>query len=298
MAAILQAHWTYGRSVPMDWDDLRIIAAIRDGVTFAGASTRLRMDETTVARRLTRLQKTLGVTLFTAVDGVRKPTAQCEAILDHVQEIARHVAQIGVLGKTTLGVTGRIRIATTNSLAEEILAPETAQFLLRNPGLALQFLVSGQNVNFARWEADLAVRLRKPDKGNFSITKLAEVRLYLFEPKEPMNAEGDPVICGYPDDLDETAESRFLKAQGLKARTRCVTDNLRVMRGLIQSHRAIGILPEHACGPLRADRGLNVTLLPHRLAVWLLIQNHLKRDPAARVVIEWMREMFNELARS
>ena len=38
----------------MNWDDLRIVAAIRDEGTFAGASARLRIDETTVGRRLSR----------------------------------------------------------------------------------------------------------------------------------------------------------------------------------------------------------------------------------------------------
>src|SRR3954453_13968384 len=103
----------------MDWDDLRIIAAIRDSGTFAGAGIRLGIDETTISRRLAGLQKTLGGPLFAATDGVRAPTAQCEAILDHVQEIARHVAEIGALGNAARGVAGRIRVATTNSLAQE-----------------------------------------------------------------------------------------------------------------------------------------------------------------------------------
>src|SRR3954454_12749182 len=59
----------------MNWDDLRIIAAVRDQGSYAGASARLRLDETTVARRVARIQGSLGVTLFDAVDGARKPTA-------------------------------------------------------------------------------------------------------------------------------------------------------------------------------------------------------------------------------
>ena len=280
----------------MDWDDLRIIAAIRDSGTFAGAGIRLGINETTISRRLARLQKTLGVTLFKAIDGVRKPTAQCELILDHIQEMARHVAEIGALGNAARGVAGHIRLATTNSLAEEILAPKSAEFLVRNPGLTLQFLTSGQNVNFARWEADLAVRLRKPEKGNFTIAKLADIRLYLFEPRETIDAGEDPVVCGYPDELDNTAETAFLKARGLKVRTRCITDSVGVIRKLVQSHQAIGILPEHVCGSLLADRSLRATLLPRRLEVWLLVQNHLKRNPASRAVIDWMRGLFDELA--
>jgi DNA-binding transcriptional LysR family regulator len=221
---------------------------------------------------------------------------QCELILDHVEEIAHHVAEIGALGNAARGVAGRIRIATTNSLAEEILAPQSAPFLARNPGLTLQFMTSGQNVNFARWEADIAVRLRKPEKGNFTIAKLADVRLYLFEPRATIKAGEGAVVCGYPDDLDGTAESVFLRAQGFAERVRCVTENLSVIRQMVQSHQAIGILPEHVCGALLSDRSLRATLLPRRLEVWLLVQNHLKRNPASRVVIDWMRELFDAIA--
>jgi DNA-binding transcriptional LysR family regulator len=69
-----------------------------------------------------------------------------------------------------------------------------------------------------------------------------------------------------------------------------------VIRKLIQSHAAIGRLPEYMCGNLLADRSLRATLLPQRRDVWLLVQNHLKRDPAARVVIDWMRGLFGKLA--
>jgi hypothetical protein len=38
----------------VNWDDLRIIAAVAEEGTYAGASARLRVNETTVARRLAR----------------------------------------------------------------------------------------------------------------------------------------------------------------------------------------------------------------------------------------------------
>ena len=78
----------------MNWDDLRIIAAVRDEGTYAGASARLKIDETTVGRRLSRIQRTLGLRLFEAVDGVRKPTRQCEMVLAHVQDGAQLFAHL------------------------------------------------------------------------------------------------------------------------------------------------------------------------------------------------------------
>jgi DNA-binding transcriptional LysR family regulator len=277
----------------MNWDDLRIVAAVRDAGTYAGAGARLRIDETTVGRRLARIERTLGLRLFEAVDGARKPTRQCETVLAHVQAMAGHVAEIGRVGESLPGLTGRFRIACTNAVAEEMLSPRAGTFLARHPGLALQFLASSENVKFSRWAADLAIRLRKPDRGDFTISKLAEVRLYLIEPAGASDAE--PVVCGYPDDLGAIPESQYLAGKGLLARA--VTDNVRVIANLIRSHQAAGILPEYSCQDLLADRRLRATLLPRRRDVWLLVQNHLKRDPAARAVIDWVRDCFQELSR-
>jgi DNA-binding transcriptional LysR family regulator len=278
----------------MNWDDLRIIAAVREEGTYAGASARLRIDETTVGRRLARIQRALGVKLFEAVDGARKPTVQCEMVLAHVDVMAGHVAEIGKIGESSPGLIGHFRIATTNSVAEEILSPRASRILTQNPGLTLQFLTSSENVKFSRWEADLAIRLRKPDKGDFTISKLSDLRLYLFEPA--VEHDHEPIVCSYPQYLDRIPETRFLKARGLQQGSRCITDNVRIIRTLIQSHRAVGILPEYLCEELLADRRLRATLLPRRRDVWLLVQNHLKRDSAARAVIDWIRKSFFDLA--
>ncbi len=78
---------------------------------------------------------------------------------------------------------------------------------------------------------------------------------------------------------------------------RCVTDNVRIIKALIQSHQAAGVLPEHSCGDLLADRSLHATLLPRGRDVWLLVQNHLKRDPATRLTIAWVRHCFRDYSR-
>ena len=93
----------------MNWDDLRIIAAVRDEGTYAGASARLRIDETTVGRRLARIQRDLGVPLFEAADGLRRPTRHCEAVLDHVGAMAAHVAAIDRLRESQPGPVGPSR---------------------------------------------------------------------------------------------------------------------------------------------------------------------------------------------
>jgi len=280
----------------MNWDDFRIVAAVRDAGTYAGAGVRLRINETTVGRRLARIERTLGIRLFEAIDGMRRPTRQCEIVLSHVQAMAGHVAEIGKVGENSPGLTGRFRIACTNTVAEELLSPRVAAFLAHNPGLALHFLTSSTNVKFSRWQADFAIRLRKPERGDFTISKLADVRLYFIEPADA--PESEPVVCGYPDDLGAIPETQFLTARGLQQRARCVSDNIRVIKRLVHAGQAVGVLPEYSCADLLTDRRLRATLLPRRRDVWLLVQNHLKRDPAARVVIDWVRDCFQDYAKT
>jgi len=99
----------------MNWDDLRIARAVYRAGSFAAAASRLRINETTVARRLSRLQDDLGMTLFEAVNGVRQPTAQCQELLELAEKMAGHAERIGRIGDSDVGLVGRRRIATTSS---------------------------------------------------------------------------------------------------------------------------------------------------------------------------------------
>lgn len=277
----------------MNWDDLRILDAVRAEGTYAGAGKRLRIDETTVARRLARLQRALGATLFELVDGERRPTARCEEIARHVQSIGRSVSEISSAARRAQGPAGRFRIAATNTIAEEALAPRLEAFLSAHPGIDLQLLTASGNVDFSRWEADFAIRLRRPRRGDFLIAKLAEAALYFFEPRD-RSAEEPPLVCGYPEALAATPESMFLAARGYGEGRRCVTDNVRVIRALIASRRAVGVLPEYLCADLLQDPRLKATLLPSGRELWLLTQPHLREDGAARLVGDWIRACFSD----
>jgi DNA-binding transcriptional LysR family regulator len=82
-------------------------------------------------------------------------------------------------------------------------------------------------------------------------------------------------------------------ARRLHGRARCIVDNLRTVRALLKTHSVIGILPKYACTDLLSDPLLHATPLPVELDAWLLVQNHLKRDRVARVVINWLRDSFS-----
>ena len=276
----------------MNWDDLRIILAICEGGTFAAAAANLRIDETTVARRIARSEKVLGLALFEAADGKRLANPFCAAILQHIEGIERHVGEIRSISQSSNGPAGNFRIAATGSIAEEILAPRIGLFLQRHPGIKLRLVVANENVSLSRWEADFAIRLKRPERGNVTVSKLAELRFWLFRPREFAAGSDGAVVCAYPDDLAHTPESQYLRTAGLHTEPRLITDRPRIIRALILSGTAAGVLPEYLSGDLIENHDLVATPLHEKREIWLLSQNHLKRDKGARIVADWLRHCF------
>jgi len=275
----------------MNWDDLRIALAVFQAGSYSAASHQLNVDETTVARRISRLERDLGVRLFEAVDGGRRPTEKGREVLASAKTIENQTGRIADIGRSESGHIGTYRIAATDSVAVQVLGPKTLDLLSDNPGLSISFMVSTENVDFSRWQADLAVRFKRPDKGEFVISKLGELTLHLLM---PANSAPEQLMCAYPEDLDTTPESQFLTSRGLRSSARCLTKNLLVARSLIESGRCGGILPSFMCQDLLTDDRFSAEQLPEGRGVWLLIQPHLKEDETVRMLVEWLKDCFRE----
>lgn len=276
----------------MNWDDLRIIAAVRNRQTYAGASKELRLDETTVARRLARIQEDLGFVLFNMVDGHREPTRKCEIILRHIDEISQEITRITKIGREQSELNGTIRIAATASIAEELLAPSLAMLFETYPSLKIELKTSNENLNLSRWETDLAIRMNKPETGTSIIRKLGEIRYYIFQPAQLAKSTKNPIICAYPEELAKTPEMQELNRLGLFQQARFRAANIRIIHTLVSTYKAIGVLPEYLSGDLLEDSNLVATPIKQKREVWLLIQPHLKNDAVTRLAIDWITELF------
>jgi DNA-binding transcriptional LysR family regulator len=274
----------------LDWDDLRVAAALARTGTFAAAAAELGLDATTVARRIARLEAAFAFPLFHAADGQRRPTARGAQVLSHVEAMTAHAAAIGTIPAGEEGVVGHIRVAATASICDDVLAPHVAALLDANPGLTLSILASDANVSFSRYEADMAVRMARPQRGGFAIRKLAAFPLELCEPAEAGNS-AEPIVCAYPQGLDETPEMTELARLGLKDKARFLSNSAKAIRTLLSSGRSTAVLPVFGSG-LASRSSMRLTPLGREREAWLLIQPHLKKDPAARLVADWIADCF------
>lgn len=162
-----------GRVERLDWDLVRVFLAVAREGRLSRAAERLKMDVSTVSRRVTRLEKSLGVPLFErSRDGVLA-TAAGEKLVPAAEDMARAMGELGVaFDAVEAEAEGVVRLTAPPDLAEAFIAPALARFCARYPKVRLELDASVEYADLTRREADLALRVRRPEGGDLVARKL------------------------------------------------------------------------------------------------------------------------------
>ncbi len=243
-----------------DWDDLKVfLAAHREG-SIGRAAESLGVSGSTVSRRLTALEGSLGQSLFIRSPDGLKPTAAGSRAWADAQEAERAVvrmqAGVGELDE----LRGTVRVSTSSELLHSVLLPNWRDFAAAHPHISVEFLESTELADLERGEADIAIRAVRPQAGdNLIITRLRESKNCLFGSRhllasrglDPDDAEALAAVESWAQWpwIDWTEEFRHLP---LAAGRRAVVPDARVVMrlGNLESIR------------LAAAAGLGLALIP------------------------------------
>lgn len=274
----------------MNWDDLRIISAICRTGSFTRAARLLRIDETTVGRRLARLEVAMDAKLFEAVDGLRRPTGACTAVLRHLDAMETAAEDIRRVLRAEEHAQRAFRLSTIAAIAEHWLAPQLSTLLAQTPGLTLRIESSDRNVDMSRWEADFALRLGRPARGAFLMRRIGLIGFSLARPRALPISQA--MLFAYPETLAHTPEMEALRSVVGNREPRVETSDLSMMRALVREGGGVAVLPDQLARDLATDQEIEVTPLPVTREVWLLSQPHLRDDSLARALAEWCAKLF------
>lgn len=141
------------------WDDLQIVLAISKTGSLSGASRILGVSHATVFRRLNDMERDLGVTLFQRGRNGYEATPIGDDLAGSAEAVENEIlgAERRVAGQD-LQLAGTIRITTTDTLFSGLLASVLADFRKRHPAIQLEVVISNQQQNLSKREADIAVR--------------------------------------------------------------------------------------------------------------------------------------------
>jgi len=277
----------------MNWDDARILLALRRSRNLSEAAQSLGVSHTTVARRLEALQKALEVRLFDRTpEGPRLTADGAElARLAEPMEAAAD-AMVRRLAGAERRLVGRVRVTTTEALGTHLLAAGLSELAGRHPGLTVELVLDPRPLSLARREADIAVRLVRPRERSTVGRRVAEVAYapyassrYLSQPRSPERVlTYDAPVAG--------EETQWLLRRFSGARVALRTASTLALAAAAVGGGGVALLP---CFVGDAERGLTRLGPPGEVAaseVWLVIHRDLRRSARTVAVADHVVEML------
>ena len=278
----------------MDWDNLKFFLAMAETGSLSRASEKLKVDHSTVARRIELLERELGVRLVERLSRAYRLTAEGERVRDRAKTIEDGFADIVRLAQSADRSPQRVvRISGPPTLITRFLAPRLLPLQGELPGLRIELAGEPRQINLSRGEADLALRLARPTEKGIVARKLAVVGYGLYGSRDYLaKRDGSRQdFLGYDDSLDHLPQQRWLKMligdRDLAMRSNDLVNLMTAARtGL-----GLAVLP---CIMARGDTELvNVPtqLPPLTQELWLLFHREVGRSPAVRAVINRIAEI-------
>jgi DNA-binding transcriptional LysR family regulator len=203
----------------MNWNDLRVLLAISRAQTLAAAARLLRVNETTVARRLAAAEVAAGARLFQRVGGgVLRPTDAGEAAVASAERMEQAVDSFRASVTQSQSVTaGTVRLTAVPILVNHLLVPALHGLVDRYPALHLELIAELRDLSLTKREANMALRLARPaeDAGAAVLTrKVGNVRyaVYALAAIDPTLALDLPWI-GYETGMSALPQARWIAAR-------------------------------------------------------------------------------------
>ena len=292
-----------------DWNDARHLIAVAETGSTLAAAQRLRVSQTTVARRIAALEEALHVVLFERRSTGYQLTDQGRALLSHALEIARHADRLVDAASTSVReVSGVVRLTMPEIYAGTILAPILRDFHRAFPGVRLELDTSGALRDLASGAADVALRLCVRPSGGGLVGRRVAVdrwsvycsRAYAAERGQPSTrrALAEHVLIGGGEPAMRRHYREWLALNSLEEAVAMEHDSSLGILSAVRAGAGLAALP---C--LVADREPElIRCLPpapqHDRGIWLLTHERLRDMPRIRATLDFLAKRIVALSSS
>jgi DNA-binding transcriptional LysR family regulator len=293
------------QDLPLRWDDVQLFLALyRDG-SLGRAAQRLRVDASTLSRRLAALEAALTVTLFDRSREGLHATAAAERLAVAAEAMARGAADFA---RDAEGfereVEGRVRVTAPPGVADLIVAPRIGELVAAHPRLRVEIDARVAYADLSRREADVALRAMRPTSGELVAKKVFTTRTVALGSAAyvaslgTLRDLGDARWITYADDLAAIPTARWLAEHAPRVAPALTMSNF---SGQMQA-AAAGVGLVLAPLPFAAACGLAVAKLSAPLArelatlpddtLWLVGHRALRVVPRVAAVWQWLDRLF------
>lgn len=271
----------------LQWDDIRyFLELVRNG-SLSGAARKLGVEHSTVARRVEALEQSLGIRLFDRLPKGWSLTPEGETL---VAQASRLDDEAQTFSRVALGVSslqGTVRVSAPPVMAGYFLVPRLARLRSQWKNIDLEVIGESRDANLARGEADLAVRMSRPNAPGLVARGIGEMRYGLYAAHgytERPEAEWE--FLGYEDSLIQVPQQRWLNQVAGNRRFIFRSNDLSALLNATRAGLGVTVLPHFLAA---GDPALTLVAEPHcpvARQIWLVMHPDVKRSPRVRLIAD------------
>jgi len=280
-----------------DWEDIRHFLAVAQSGTLSGAARGLKVDHATVSRRLASLEAALDVRLVERMPRACRLTTIGRQVLERAIEMeagAHGIARLAKAAHTPL--VGRVTLSAPPVLVAHLLVEHLARFRAEYPDIRLSLSAQGQQVSLSRREADVAVRLVRPDEASSVTRKVGTIAfgLYAHRSYAHLGAPEKWQFIAFDESFADMPQQSWLLGIAGGRPVACELNH--ISEHLIAARAGVGVagLPCFLGDPnpdlVRIDRGV----ASFTRDIWLLVHRDLRNSPAVRAVMDFTAVVISE----
>jgi len=283
-----------------NWDDLRYFLRAAQTKTLAGAARSMGVEHTTIGRRLSALERSLGAPLvLRGPDGLTL-TPLGERIAPLVLDVERAVSATRAAVKAECA---RVRLSVPQALTG-LFTQALAQLRRDHPAISLEIIGANRPPDLKRGEVDLAVLVRASIDEDLVRRSLGEVGWSLYaadaylarrpDPIDPNDLSGHEIVALSSDSTAAPA-AKWLAEHAAGATVVSRSNASASLVAAAVAGAGLALLP---CFLAEAERTLK-RLTPDVLTthgVWLAYRREVRQAEPVRLVIRFVVDVMRKHA--
>ena len=290
----------------LEWSDLRFVLAVARGGSALRAAHALGVNQTTVMRRITQLESSIGATLFERRQSGYHPTPLGERIASVAERIEDEINALeSAIGAERRVLSGRVRLTTSEALASQLVAPLLSDFRRQHSGVLIELAADDRRFELARGDADIALRTgSRPDGAGIVARRLPDLawsvycsRSYADENGAPDSAQaldGHPIL-GMDGALADRPAPLFLMRAAPNSKVSARSNSLANLVSALKAGLGIAMLP---CLVGDAEPDLVRCLPPVKgvdSEMWIIVREEVKSVPHVRAFADFLAAQIQHM---
>jgi DNA-binding transcriptional LysR family regulator len=248
----------------------------------------LRVNRTTVLRRINAFERKHGVRLFERLPNGYTLTDAGNEILTAARGFENAIVSLErKLAGQDLRAEGLVRVTTTDTLLASVLQTPLVTFQREHPGITIDVTTSNAFANLSKRDADVAIRPVIDPPEFLMGRRIGSVAFAVYAADARADSASEPWI-GPDDTLASTSVARWMRTSMPSVRPEFRADSLVSMRELCAAGAGLAALPCYLGDTDARLVRVRPPIAEMTTALWVLTHPDLARTARVRLLMDYV----------